>query len=69
MQTQDPLTQLLTRMTATPALDKLSTFAAGWKAIEAQERADEEAERDRRLMDVSDEICAADRDDGEEVAA
>ena len=65
----DQFNALLTRMTATPALDKLSKFTADWKAIEAQERADEEAERDRRLMDASDEIWAADRDDGEEVAA
>ncbi len=40
MRTQDPLNQLLTRTTATPVLDKLSTFAAGWKAEEAAQRAE-----------------------------
>jgi hypothetical protein len=65
----DPVSKLLQSMTATPSLDKLSAWAADWKAIEAAERAEEEVRLDRRRMDESDDIWAADLDDGEEVAA
>lgn len=51
---------------APPAFTKLEAFAKDWKAIEAQERADEAAELDRHLMDQSDEVFAASRDDGDE---
>lgn len=67
----DEFNALIKRMTATPNLDKLSAFAADWKAIEAAERAEEEAQLDRRRMDESDEIWAArlQDDDGDEVEA
>lgn len=51
----DPFGALLDRMTTTPALDKLSRFAAAWKKDEA----DEAAEHERRMQDRQDEMLAA----------
>lgn len=65
----DEFNALLKRMTATPTTDKLSAFAADWKAIEAAERAEEEVQLDRRRMDESDAIRTAMLEDaGDEVA-
>ena len=59
---------LLNRMMATPTLNKLEAFAADWRALEAEEQAHVERQREA-LSDAYWEARAANRDEGDEVAA